>query len=445
MNHRGRFPPESRVAPRAMIGELAAQVGRHVRVCGWLSSQRRAKDIRFFSLRDRSGSVQVVHSFAHLDDAAAESALRVEGLVSPTPGGRYGDVEIRADLVDVVAPAQPAPLDLAHDPERRLDLRHLDLRKPEGFLALEVQMTFLAAARAFLADRGFLEIQTPKITAGGSESGAAVFRLDYFGNPACLVQSPQFYVQMAMAAGLDRVFEVGPVFRAEAVETHRHATEFTSLDVEVSWIEDHHELMALEEDLLRYTLCAVQEEHGARIQAAFGVGVESPDSHIPRIPYASALEIAGDAQDKQSGRMTFRAEQTLSKYCRDRHGHSFVFITDYPADERSFYTMQDEASEPYGFATTRSFDLLWRGLEITSGCQREHRPNRLAAQARRSGLDTDMLGRYLEPYYFPMFNHGCPPHGGFGLGLNRLAMALLGRKSIREVGFVFRGPDRFRP
>lgn len=445
MSLRGQLQPREMPAARVMVRELTTFVGRHVRLYGWIAGQRRAKDLRFLSLRDRGGRVQVVHRQPDLDDAPAESAVCVEGLVAPTPGGRYGDVEVRADSVTLVAAADPVAPETLRDPERRLDLRHLDLRDEPGFLSLQVQMTFLAAARTFLADRGFLEIHTPKITAGGSESGAAVFHLDYFGEPACLVQSPQFYVQLAMAAGLDRIFEVGPVFRAEPMETHRHAAEFTSLDVEFSWIEDHHDLMSLEEELLRYGLRQVQAIHGADIREVFGVQVELPGSPIPRIPYVSAVDIAGEAQPGRGGRMTYRAEQAISKYCLDRHGHSFVFVTDYPADERSFYTMRDGSNPASPFVATRSFDLLWRGLEITSGCQREHRAERLIAQALESGLQPEVMSRYLEPYYFPMFRQGCPPHGGFGLGLNRLMMALLGRQSIREAGFVFRGPGRFRP
>lgn len=430
--------------PRAFVGDLAAFVGRRVRVCGWAAGVRRSKDTRFLTLRDRTGLVQVVHHGGDLDQLPLESALRIEGMAVATPGNRFGPVEVHADTIEIVTASQAQA-----GSTRRADERHLDLRAPERQLVFHVQTTLLAAARTFLMERGFLEIQTPKITAGGSESGASVFKLPYFGETACLVQSPQFYVQLAMAAGLDRVFEVGPAFRAEAAETNRHATEFTSFDVELSWVESHHDLMTLEENLLRHVLSVVAEAHGPQIERTFGLPVELLTKSIPRIPYATAVEIAGDAQGADKGRMTHRAEQALSKYCSERHGHSFVFITDYPSAERSFYTMRDAPGSVPGSgqpqSCTRSFDLIWRGLEITSGCQREHRHDRLLDQARAAGLEPAMLARYLEPFYLPMFRHGCPPHGGFGIGINRLLMALLGQSSIRDTSFVFRGPGTFRP
>jgi aspartyl-tRNA synthetase len=300
----------------------------------------------------------------------------------------------------------------------------------------DVQTTLEAAVRGFLLRAGFVEIHTPKITAGGSESGATVFELPYFGERACLAQSPQFYMQMAMAAGFDRVFEVGPVFRAEGGVTNRHATEFTCIDVELSWIDSHEELMTLEEDLLRHALTAVRDTHGAEIERCFGVPVEVPEAPVPRLPLSLARELSGDASD--NGRLSHRAEQILSKHAREQSGHSWVFITDYPGEDRPFYTMREGAG-------SRSFDLLWRGVEITSGCQREHRYHLLRAQVTEPGLASDSLSGYLEAYYFEMFRTGCPPHGGFGIGLNRLLMSLLGHSSIRDTSFVFRGPGRFVP
>jgi aspartyl-tRNA synthetase len=443
MNFHQDLAPRDAVAvaaPRMLAARLPQHIGERVLVCGWLTQVRQARGVRFLSVRDRSGTVQLVQHGTALDPIALESAVRVEGSVVATSNARYGAAELHVDTIEVVAPADEQLPDL-RDAAVRSHYRHLDLRSAERLLVFETQTTFLAAAREFLVGGGFLEIHTPKITAGGSESGAAVFELPYFGSTACLVQSPQFYVQLAMAAGFDRVFEVGPAFRAEQSDSNRHATEFTSLDVELSWIDSHHEVMALEEDMLRYALREIDRVHGADIERVFGLAVEHLTTPIPRIPYREAVRIAGDAQG-DNGRMTHRAEQALSKYCRERHGHSFVFVTDFPMDERSFYTMRDDGA---GGSTTRSFDLLWRGLEITSGCQREHRHDRLRGQTAQAGIAPDVVGKYLDPFYFPMFRQGCPTHGGFGLGVNRFMMALLGQPSLRETSFVFRGPTQFRP
>ncbi|MDY1007356.1 MULTISPECIES: aspartate--tRNA(Asn) ligase [unclassified Sphingomonas] len=435
------FTPEAVTARplRSLIGDLSKFTGQQVKVCGWISSARRGRDIDFWSVRDRSGTVQIVRRGADRLDVPLESAVQVTGRLVANPAGRYGGQEIHAETIEVVARAEISPA--GSDTNDRFDRRHLDLRVPERLLIFDVATTFLAAARKFLVEGGFLEIQTPKITAGGSESGAAVFHLPYFGESACLVQSPQFYVQLAMAAGFDRVFEVGPSFRAEEVETHRHATEFTSLDVEMSWIESHHELMDLEEDLLRHALVAVEQIHGAAIERAFGVKVQPPSAPIPRISYADALGIVGEAQPGGQRRMTQRAEQALCKYYQELYGQSFVFVTDFPQSERSFYTMRTAEKALEG----RSFDLLWRGLEVSSGCQREHRYEPLVEQTRQAGIEAALLERYLNPFYFPMFQHGCPTHGGFGLGINRLLMVLLGQSSIGETSFVYRSPTRFRP
>jgi len=251
-------------------------------------------------------------------------------------------------------------------------------------------------------------------------------------------------MQLAMAAGFDRVFEVGPVFRAEASVTNRHATEFTCMDIEVSWVKSHEELMCLEEELLHDVLSAVQKEHGDAIERHFGLPVEIPRLPIPRIPFSAARTIGG-ASSTENGRLTHRAEEEVTRHARELYGQSFAFVTDYPADQRPFYTMRHH-TEPIGeTVATRSFDLLWRGIEVSSGCQREHRYDVLQSQAESVRADSPEMNSYLESYYLQMFRHGCPPHGGFGIGINRFLMLLLGQPAIRETTFVFRGPGRFVP
>jgi aspartyl-tRNA synthetase len=424
---------------RTFVCDLSQHLGQRVVIHGWIDGLRRARTLRFLRIRDRTGTVQAVHrgpaGNEEIDALTRESAVRVIGTAREPAEARFGAVEIEVEALDVLAAAEAPASGGRAGAAAGAAHRHLDLRRPEGALAFEVQTTLEAAMRQFALDRGFLELHTPKITAGGSESGATVFEVPYFGRTACLVQSPQFYMQMAMAAGFDRVFEIGPVFRNEPGVTPRHATEFTIAHFEMSWIDSHEDLMAFEEELLRHALTVVEAAHGAAIERHFGVAVEVPPASIPRIPISDA-----------GGRLLHRAEQALSKQAQERYGHSFVFLTGYPADARPFYTMREPAPRDAALpVTSRSFDLLWRGIELTSGGQRESRHDVLRAQMAAAGLEPEVLARYLEPYFLEMFRHGCPPHGGFGIGLNRLMMALLGQPSIRETSFVFRGPGQFLP
>jgi aspartyl/asparaginyl-tRNA synthetase len=418
------------IAAPAFLADAKDHVDEHVELRGWVEGVRPARNVAFLTLRDRTGTLQVVCRADLLGEASRlprESAIRATGVVRENTRAGFGSLELHADGLEVLA--------LAGDPEPTG--RDVELRSPDAFLVFAVQSTLTATIRSRLHAEGFVELHTPKLTAAGSESGAAVFELRYFDEPAYLAQSPQFYMQLAMAAGFDRAYEVGPVFRAETGLTNRHAAEFTCLDVELAWVDGLEALMSLEEDLLREALAAVRDAHGDDIRTRFGVTVDVPEETITRVTHAEALELLGHGRDGPA-RLSYRDEQALCRRAREDNGHGFVFVTDYPTGERPFYTMGDGA-------TTRSFDLLWRGLEITSGCQREHRHARLAAQAAAGGLSSDALARYLDACYLPMFRRGCPPHGGFGIGLERLTMALLGRPSLHDTSLVFRGPGRLRP
>jgi aspartyl/asparaginyl-tRNA synthetase len=316
---------------------------------------------------------------------------------------------------------------------------------PDRFAVFDVRATVEAAAQELLAEEGFVGIRTPKITGGGSESGASVFELPYFGDTACLVQSVQFYAQMAIGGGFDRVYEIGPVFRAENSLSNRHATEFTVLHVELAWPDSHETLMAIEEELVRQMLERVAERHGEQIVEHFGMPVRGFAEPIPRIPLREALALLGEAaSDPDADQLTARDERALGKLVHQQHGHDFVFVTDFPQSARPFYTMAEGEGDGDGSALTRSFDLLWRGVEITSGAQREHRHDRLRAQAEEQ-LGAAALEGYLDPYFLEMFRYGCPPHGGFGLGIDRFVMILLGEASLGETSLFFRGPERFMP
>jgi aspartyl-tRNA synthetase len=267
-----------------------------------------------------------------------------------------------------------------------------------------------------------------------SESGAEVFKLGYFGRSAYLAQSPQFYKQMAIAAGLDRVFEIGPVFRAEPSFTSRHATEFTGVDAELAWIDGVDDVMAFEEQLLVRVAAAVAERHGTAIREQLGVEVIVPSVPFPRITMAAAQAVLVPEQPR--GDLDPEGERRLAAHIAATTGHEFVFVTDYPASARPFYHLRPDGQP----ALTASFDLLWKGLEITTGAQREHRYEILLRQAAEKGLDPEPMSDYLN-----CFRYGCPPHGGFGLGLGRLLMAMLGLESIRDATFLFRGPNRLSP
>lgn len=443
----------------ALIRDLPRHIGEPIRLRGWVTSVRQSKTMQFVRMRDRTGSVQATHHRAESAEIAAridglppESAVELTGMVQHNSGRRGSDVEVAVQSLAVLAPAAtPLPLDGNPSMDSRMNYRYLDLRSPERFFIFEIQTAFEAAVREFLLARHFTEIHSPKITAGGSESGADVFEVPYFDHMAYLVQSTQFYKQMAMAAGFDRVFEIGPIFRAERSNTNRHATEFTCIDFEISWIDSHEELMAFEEALLRHSLGVIRDRYGAEVERLFGVAVEVPEDPIPRVPLQLAHELArsagrGSVTPLGDERLPYVTEQFMSRYAREEFGQSFVFITDFPADERPFYHMRHDG--PAGSADpplTRSFDLLWRGIEITTGGQREHRYDRLCTQAAQAGLDDETLAAYLHDYYLEMFRWGCPPHGGFGIGLNRFLMALLAQPSVRETSFVFRGPTRFVP
>ncbi len=285
----------------------------------------------------------------------------------------------------------------------------------------------------------FIEIHTPKLMGSASESGAELFKVDYFDGDAYLAQSPQFYKQMAMAAGFGRVFEIGPVFRANPSFTSRHDTEFTSVDVEISWIDSHEDVMAFEERWLAHVLSVVEATHGKEIFETFKTEVTVPDTPFPRMTLEEAKDLlrAHDHEPPGPGDdLDPPSERELSAIVKRTLGSEFVFVTDYPTTVRPFYHMR----HPDRPDLTRSFDLLWRGIELTTGAQREHRYEQLLSQAREKDVETASIGYYLD-----FFRYGAPPHGGFGFGLTRLLMQMLGQDNVREVTFLYRGPNRLSP
>jgi aspartyl/asparaginyl-tRNA synthetase len=293
--------------------------------------------------------------------------------------------------------------------------------------------------RTYWIERDYIEVHSPKLMASASESNAELFEVPYFEDKtAYLAQSPQFFKQMAQVAGFGKIFEIGDVYRADPSFTSRHATEFTSIDAEISWIDSHEDVARMQEELLAFAFEAVKVKHGAEVEELFGIPVDVPALPFPRIPLAEAREIVaarGYEIPRTDGDLDPEGERQICAHVKENFGHDFVFITDYPADIRAFYHMRDEQT-----GLTKSYDLLYRGVEITTGAQREHRVDVLIEQAREKGLEPESLD-----FYFDFFRYGAPPHGGFGMGLARLLMLLLGESSIREVTYLFRGPTRLAP
>lgn len=417
-------------------------------VRGWVEIVRDQKKVQFIVLRDETGALQLVNPRLPEREAISEviaglahgTFLTVRGDLKHDERVKLGGLEVLISELEVETEAIPeTPIDKDTSIDKRLDWRFLDLRSERGNLMLRAQTTFLHALRSHWVEQGFIEVFTPKLMASASESKAELFRVDYFERPAYLAQSPQLFKQMAQSAGLGKIFEVGPVFRADPSFTSRHATEFTGVDAEMSWVDSHEDVMRMQEQLMAAGLAAVRERWGERIRELFGVEVIVPQLPFPRIPLLEAREIVerrGHRIERADLDLDPEGERQIAEHVREEHGHEFVFLTDYPASIRPFYHMRHEADD----SLTRSYDLIWKGVEITTGAQREHRVEVLERQIAEKGMDPEEISFYLD-----FFRYGAPPHGGFGMGLNRVIMLMLGLSSIRESTFLFRGPNRLTP
>lgn len=439
------------VTVRTLVKQLAAAADGPVRVSGWVETVRDQKKVQFVILRDETGAVQLVHPRTDVDEPGSDplatqisalshgSFLTVTGELKHDERVKLGGLEVKIGEIEVAAAALDLPIAEDSSIDKRLDWRFLDLRRPEQNLVFRVQTTFLHALRSWWVENDFIEIHTPKLMASPSESRAELFEVEYFETKAYLAQSPQFFKQMAQPAGFGKVFEVAPAFRADPSFTSRHATEFISVDAEISWVQSHDDVMAMHEQLLVAGLTAVAEKHGAEIEAAFGTTVTVPTLPFPRIPLSEAHSILasrGYTVPRADGDLDPEGERRLSEYVKEQYGHEFVFVTDYTSNIRPFYHMRHEGDP----SLTNSYDLIFNGTEISTGAQREHRIDVLVAQAKEKGMEPAELDFYLD-----FFRYGVPPHGGFGMGLSRVIMLLLHQPSIREVTYLFRGPNRLLP
>ncbi len=429
-----------------MNRNLIAQVkpGEVNKIQGYVENLRNKRTMAFLVIRDHTGRIQVtVEKEKYPEIAAVVDQLTVESVVTcigPVVENSYvkmGGIEMLPEQMEILSIAEPLPISKDAAIDSRLDYRWVDLRSDRNTLIFKAQTEMVAAMRNYLLGDGFMEIHTPKLIGAASESGSDVFELKYFDRKAYLSQSPQFYKQMAMAAGFDRIFEVGPVFRAEKSFTNKHATEFTGFDLEMSYITSFRDVMALEAELLQAALKAVNDKYGDKIKELFGMETVVPTLPFPEMKLADVYKELEErygytCPEEEKNDLTTEAEHLCAKLSMDKFGHEFLFVTDYGPQKRAFYHMRDENGMPLGY------DLIWRGTEITTGAQREHRYEQLRAQADEKGLGEDVK------FYMDFFRYGCPPHGGFGLGVDRLTMLLLGIP-IKEVMFLFRGPNRLTP
>lgn len=435
--------------PRTLVHDLRQHVGQQVTVYGWVNTLRLQRKIQFVVVRDHTGMAQVTHKRPDGGSALenliehgmpVESAVKVTGTVVDNPVVKLGELEIIPDTIEVVNRADsPLPINDQTSLDQRLDWRFLDLRNPARHLIFDVQTTVEQALREFAYAQGCTEVHTPKLMGTASESGAEVFKVQYFDRTAYLAQSPQFYKQMAIASGIDRVFEIGPVFRAEPSFTSRHSTEFTGVDAELAWIDSVEDVMNFEERMLAHVLAAVRQRHGDQIREHFGVEVTVPALPFPRYPMAEAIRLLRERGWDAGGTkvdLDPEGERAISALAAETTGSPFVFVTYFPVSVRPFYHLRP-ADNP---DVTASFDLIWNGIEITTGAQREHRYDVLCKQAEEKGLGLEPLRSYLDCFRF-----GMPPHGGLGAGLSRILMVMLGLDSIREATFLFRGPNRLEP
>jgi aspartyl-tRNA synthetase len=418
-------------------------VNQPAKVQGFVENIRNKKAIAFLVVRDATGKIQVtLDKLAHpeyaetLDALTVESVVTVEGRVVANEGVKLNGIELIPSSISIESTAAPIPLSKDSSIDVQLDYRWIGMRGEREHLLFQVQTCMTQAMRGFLVERGFVEIHTPKLIGAASESGADVFEVKYFDRKAYLAQSPQFYKQMAMAGGLERIFETGPVFRAEKSYTNRHTTEFTGFDIEFSYIESYRDVMRMEEELLARMLNEVNARYGEEIERLYGTQVVVPSLPFPVI---RLKDLYGELErrygyrvpEEEKGDMTTEAEQLSHRYAKEVFGHEFLFVTDFDAEKRAFYHMRRDGI-PQGY------DLIWRGVEITTGAQREHRYEPLRRQAEERGLSEDVK------FYLEFFKYGCPPHGGFGIGVDRLTMLLM-NLPIKEAMFLFRGPNRLTP
>lgn len=422
-----------------------SMVGKTVRVNGAVHTIRDMGEVAFVILRKRDGLLQCVYEEEtagfDLKDLKEAATVEAEGILEKeerAPGG----IEIRLTGMKILSlPDAPMPLPVAKwklntSLEAKLNMRSVSLRNIRERAKFKLQEGIVRGFRDFLYEQGFTEIHTPKIGAKSAEGGSNLFKLDYFHRPAVLQQSPQLYKQM-MVGVFDRVFETGPVFRAEKHNTKRHLNEYTSLDFEMGYIDGFEDIMAMETGFLQYTMKLLETEYAKELKI-LGITLPKTDQ-IPAVRFDRAKELVAEKYDRKI-RNPFdlepEEESLIGRYFQEEYGADFVFVTHYPSKKRPFYAMEDPEDSRY----TLSFDLLYHGLEITTGGQRIHDYRMLTEKIAARGMTEEGLEQYLDT-----FRYGMPPHGGLGIGLERLTMKLAGEDNVRETTLYPRDLSRLEP
>lgn len=430
--------------------DLKEHFNEEVVLKGFIDNLRDLQYVQFLVLRDRTGKVQVTieknDENKELNELVSsltlESTVTVTGKLLESPKVKLNGMEVIPTSIVVTSKSEnEIPINFKDASsallDTRLDYRFLDLRNEKNVMMFKIQSAFVEGMREFLYKEEFTEIHTPKLIGAASESGSDVFEVKYFDTKAYLAQSPQFYKQMAMSSGFEKIFEVAPAFRAENSNTNRHTTEFTSFDIEFSYIDSFTDVMDFEEELIIAGLTKVKEKYGEIIKTMFNEDVIVPTRPFPRIKLNDLYKeletrYGYNIPTEDVGDMNAETEKLTSKYAKEVYGHEFIFVTDFSAKKRAFYHMRKDGI-PQGY------DLIWKGVEITTGAQREHRYEILKKQAEEKGLGEDVK------FYLEFFKYGCPPHGGFALGVDRMTMLLLGMPNLKETMFLFRGPNRITP
>lgn len=423
---------------------------QEITIEGFVDNIRILQYVDFLIIRDTTGKVQVTiekntsNEFLTkiVSTITPESTVKITGILHKNDKVKLNNMELIPTNITVTSKClEELPLNYKDSKsaaiDTRLNYRFLDLRSDKNILMFKVQTCMINAMREFVVKNNFTEIHTPKIISAASESGSEVFEVNYFGRKAYLAQSPQFYKQMAMCAGFEKVFEIAPAFRAEKSNSYRHTTDFTSFDIEMSYLNNLDELMDFEENLFIAGLKAVKEKYGKEIKELFNVEVIVPTKPFPRIKLEELYKILEKEYGykmnyEDVGDMNAESEKLASKYVKEKYDHEFVFITDFSAKKRAFYHKRENGI-PQGA------DLIWKGCETTTLALRENNYETLCKQAKEKGLDQDVK------FYLEFFKYGCPPHGGFAIGVDRITMLLLETGSLKETMFIFRGPSRIEP
>ena len=421
------------------------RIGTEVKVNGAIHTIRDMGTIAFIILRKREGLVQCVYeeniSKFDLKDVKEADTVEVTGVLAESAKAPNG-IEIRLGELKILSePAEPMPRPIAKwklntSLEAKLNYRPISLRNIRERAKFRIQEGIVRGFRDFLYKEGFTEIHTPKIGAKSAEGGANLFRLEYFHRPAILQQSPQFYKQM-MVGVFDRVFETAPVFRAEKHNTKRHLNEYTSLDFEMGYIDGFEDIMAMETGFLQYTMELLKKEYARELQI---LNIEVPKTdNIPAVRFDEIKRLVSEKYDRKIKNpfdLEPEEETLISRYAKEEWDADFVFVTHYPSKKRPFYAMDDQEDPTY----TLSFDLLFRGMEITTGGQRIHDYHELLAKMEKRGMTDEVMEQYLSA-----FKHGMPPHGGLGIGMERLTMKMMNEDNVRETTLFPRDLSRLEP